>query len=561
MKQAIRQNRLLVTLTVLLSVVGSAATVGIAMILQRVIDAALAGDMEQFRRILVYSLLYLLALALISYLGLLSGKKLIRNLTIDLRGGIFRGIFARSLAEYRTVNSADYLSALSYDIKQVEDNYLQPWLAVLQNGVTFLASLVALLVLSPLVTGVLLGSMLLMFAVPTLFGKALQSRQSAVSEQMALFTASLKDFLSGFEVIKSFALGKRSTDRFRETNKAAAGARFAADRLLAQSESLSQLLAILSQFGVIFLAAYLILTGRMTAGTLVALVQLSGGLVGPVLAMMQSLPKIKGVRPVISRLDALAAVRTDSGRPALSPTFANQVDIRELSFGYKEGQTVLNGVSLTLEKGKKYALVGRSGCGKSTLAKLLTGTYEEYEGSIAYDGLDIRQLDSDLLVQLSATIHQQVYLFDADIRQNVCLYEDFPQQALEEAIQASGMTGFLSGLQDGLGSPVGENGCNLSGGERQRVAVARSLIRSKPLLILDEGTSAVDRQTAYEIESRLLTLPELTLVTITHNMGKELLSLYDEIIYMEQGRIVEKGKLEELLAVNSGFARFVATPA
>ena len=170
MKQAIRQNRLLLAMTVILSVVGSAATVGIAMILQRVIDAALAGDMEQFRRILVYSLLYLLALALIDYLGSLSGKKLIRNLTVDLRGGIFRGIFARSLAEYRTVNSADYLSALSYDIKQVEDNYMQPWLSVLKNGVMFLASLVALLVLSPLVTGVLLGSMLLMFAVPSLFG-------------------------------------------------------------------------------------------------------------------------------------------------------------------------------------------------------------------------------------------------------------------------------------------------------------------------------------------------------------------------------------------------------
>ena len=115
---------------------------------------------------------------------------------------------------------------------------------------------------------------------------------------------------------------------------------------------------------------------------------------------------------------------------------------------------------------------------------------------------------------------------------------------------------FLNQTTQGLSSPVGENGTNLSGGQKQRIAVARAIVRKKPLLILDEGTSAVDMQTAYDIESSLLKLEDLTLLTITHNMRKDLLELYDEIIYMEKGKIAEKGPFEELMKMEGKFNDF-----
>ena len=118
------------------------------------------------------------------------------------------------------------------------------------------------------------------------------------------------------------------------------------------------------------------------------------------------------------------------------------------------------------------------------------------------------------------------------------------------------MVSFLNQTTQGLSSPVGENGTNLSGGQKQRIAVARAIVRKKPLLILDEGTSAVDMQTAYDIESSLLKLEDLTLLTITHNMRKDLLELYDEIIYMEKGKIAEKGPFEELMKMEGKFNDF-----
>ena len=141
------------------------------------------------------------------------------------------------------------------------------------------------------------------------------------------------------------------------------------------------------------------------------------------------------------------------------------------------------------------------------------------------------------LNRLVSVIHQNVFLFDADIYTNICLGECFLKEELEAALENSGVSQFLPGLSQGIYSPVGENGSLLSGGQRQRVAVARALIRHTPILIIDEGTSAVDQQTAYEIESRLLEQKELTVITITHHMNPDLENRYDDIFHLKSADI------------------------
>ncbi|MNJ45771.1 Toxin RTX-I translocation ATP-binding protein [compost metagenome] len=397
--------------------------------------------------------------------------------------------------------------------------------------------------------------MALMFIVPSLFSKALQNKQQAVSTQLSAFTSKLKDLLSGYEVIKSYAMNKHTESDFEGQNITMAKTKFSSDRLFAGNESVSEFLGYTTQFVVIFVAAYLIITGDLSAGMLVALVQLSGGFVGPVLMIMQNISKLQGVKPIVKRIEDFIKYKDDSFTGQKQPIFHHELQMKNLSFAYQE-QSVLKNIDLTIEKGKKYVIVGPSGCGKSTLVKLLSGHYAGYTGDIYMDDNNLKDLDMTQLQVMMATIHQQVYMFDSDVKQNICLYEDFSDQDMEQAVHVSGIYRFLSGLPLGLSSPVGENGSNLSGGQRQRIAVARALIRNKPILILDEGTSAIDAQTAYEIESKLLTIEDLTLITITHNLSPELLSLYDAIIYMEQGEIVGQGTLSELQKHNESFFRF-----
>lgn len=173
-----------------------------------------------------------------------------------------------------------------------------------------------------------------------------------------------------------------------------------------------------------------------------------------------------------------------------------------------------------------------------------------------YDDTEYHMLDNDNVVQLSSIIHQNIYMFDETIYDNICLHEHYPEERIERVIADSGLTEFISELPTGLQYQVGENGSNLSGGQKQRIAVARALIRNKPILILDEGTSAIDMQTAYDIENRLLKMEDLTLITITHHLEPNLLDKYDEIFYMQNGYIKEKGFFKHLINTASCFSEY-----
>lgn len=558
MKTLLKQNKIQFVLTVLISIINSALVVFIAIVIQKLIDAATQKDSYAFMQMILLSIGFLVLTGTVGYLTRLSTRTLIRNLTIHLRKQVFQGIFNRNMEDF--TNTADYISALSNDIKLAEENYFQPILLTLQNVFVFIISLTVLLYLSPLVTLILLVCVGLMFVVPSLFSKAIQLRQSAVSSQMSAFTTKLKDLLSGHEVIKAYGMQRHTEGDFNEQNITTARTKFMADRLFALNESVSELLGFLTQFIVIFVAGYLIITGNLSVGMLVALVQLSGGFVGPVLVIMQNVAMLQGVKPIITRLEDFMTYEDQSFKGKVSPQFHNNVTVKNVSFSYQE-QQVLHDINLTIQKGKKYAIVGPSGCGKSTLIKLLSGYYAGYSGEISMDGLNQKEMDITHLQQMLATIHQQVYMFDSDVKQNICLYENFSEEAMKEVIQLSGIYRFESQLPNGLSSLVGENGANLSGGQRQRIAVARALIRNKPILILDEGTSAIDAQTAYEIESKLLTLEDLTLITITHNLNPDILNLYDEIIYMDQGAIVAQGSYGELKQHSARFCSFQSITA
>ncbi len=557
MKEYLMKNKLILSITVLLNIISSVAAVFLAKLLQKVIDVAISGNMPSFQRILLFSVSYIILLGIISYLYSLCSKMLIRNLTKMLRQKAFSGILKRNINDFSNVNTADYISALTNDVKLIEENYIIPTLLVLQYAVMFIVTLILLFEISPFITLCLIGCIIVMLVLPGLMSKSLQTKQEMLSKQYSVFTSKLKDFFSGFEVIKAFQMANHIKKEFVNENDKAVNAKYQADKMFALNEGISGILAYLTQFSGLFIGAYLIIKGNITAGTLVALIQLSGTFVSPVMMILQNIPKIKSMVPIVNRFKELADYSDTSFEGILEPSFKAGIEIKDLYFSYEEDRPILKNVNLTLHKGKKYAIVGKSGCGKTTLVKVLTGNYSFYTGSITYDGTSLRDLDIEKIHNMASVIHQNIYMFDDSIRQNICLYDDFEGIGLEAALKTSGVSEFVERVPGGLLAMVGENGSNMSGGQRQRVAVARALIRNKPILILDEGTSSVDMQTAYDIESSLLNIEDLTLITITHSLNSDLLGKYDQIIYMEDGVISETGNLSELLSKQGGFCNFV----
>lgn len=556
MRECIKKNKLLLVLTVIFSVISSVALVGLSLFIQTTIDYVTAGNMEGFKRILIYSVGYGILIGLLYFIYDILSKMFIRNLLKMLRNKAFFGILRRNYKDFNSKNTADYISVLTNDMKLVEENYIVPLLLIFQYGVMFVVTVILLLYLSPVVTLGIFISMLLIFIVPSFFGKVLEKKQLELSNRLSFFTSKLKDIFSGYDVIRSYNLKDSIGKEFEEENNNLANTKFAADKIFVINESLSQTLGMGTQFVAIFLSSYLVIKGNLTMGMLIAIVQLSGTFVQPVIMIMSNLPKLNSVKPIIERIDEFSTYKDNDFTGKDKPNFNNNLEVSNLSFSYGNGRSIINDISLKIDKNKKYAIVGGSGCGKSTLIKLMLGYYSDFSGNIKFDGNSIKNLNIEQLNKMISIIHQNVYMFDKTIKDNICLYKEFSEEQINNVLKLSGANKFIEETSNGLNYLVGENGSNLSGGQRQRIAIARALIQQTPILILDEGTSAIDMQTAYDIESKLLNIKDLTLITITHKMSEELLSLYDEIIYMENGQIVESGNLQELLEKKEKFFNF-----
>lgn len=557
MKIYMKQNKVLLLFTILTSIIASLGYVFMAVLLQKLLDIAVEKNMQQFIPMVLFSIFYFVMLGIFLYLQSLLSKRITCKIIKQIRTDVFKGIVSQSMGDFGKRNTADYLSILTNDVKMIEDNFLLPFFEVVQYTVIFISSFVLMIYFDVIVTIVVFVAITLMFLVPSLLGKELEKRQNTLSSQLADFTTKLKDILSGFEIIKSYSMKQYVIQKFDKENSDTIHTKYSVDKLFALNEGLSSFLALMVQIVVLFLSAYFIITERITVGTLLGMVQVSSNLANPLIMIFTNIPKIKSIQPIIEKLTVLSKYELNEVPKKQSATFNSVVSISNLSFAHEKQNRVLDKINLHIEKGKKYVIVGKSGCGKTTLVKLLAGYYTEYSGKILYDNTDLNMMNENDIVQLSSIIHQNIYMFNESVYDNICLHEDYSKESIDKAVKASGLNDVIEKLPEGLLYEAGENGSNLSGGQKQRIAVARALIRNKPILILDEGTSAIDMQTAYDIENHLLKIEGLTIITITHNLKKELLELYDNIIYMENGEIIERGTFEELTSVPSRFLKYL----
>ena len=200
--------------------------------------------------------------------------------------------------------------------------------------------------------------------------------------------------------------------------------------------------------------------------------------------------------------------------------------------------------SFYLQDGEKVGIIGINGTGKSTLLRLLHIPDDNTSGQVLFDGIDIRRLTPESLNSLVSVVQQNVFVFNASIRDNITMFRAFPQETLDEVIRRAHLEELVA--RRGPDALCGEGGCELSGGEKQRIAIARALLKQSSILLADEATAALDAQTAHEITQDILSLTGITRVVVTHRLEASLLECYDEILVLKDGRIAETGTFAEL---------------
>lgn len=518
-----------------------------------IIDIFASGDSSKFLVITIVSISLIIIMFLTEYIDGIVMSSYIKNTVNYLRTDIFSKIINKDIKDFSLDNSGKYISILYNDIKIIEDSFFNNLFQVISCFISFIISLVVLFSISPSIVIFISIFGVLGFVIPNALSKKLVVQKSEYSQNLEEVTSITKDLFSGFEVIKGFNISNKINEIFKtaSTNVEDSKKKYSILEAIIRGFSLS--FSVTIYLGVLLLGGYLMYKESITVGTAIIIIQLSTHIVGPVKLSISLINQIRSVTLIADKIENILEDTNADFEDTKLDSFSNSISIKNLDFSYSEERKALDNINLTFEKNKKYVIVGESGSGKSTLIKLIMRYYNDYSGNISIDNHDLKSIYSADLYKNMSMIQQNVFMFDDSIKENIRLYSTHDDNEILDSCKRAGLSKLIERLPEGINSLVGENGNKLSGGEKQRIAIARALINDTQILILDESTSALDNETAYNLEKSLLNLDDLTLITVTHKLIKNILVDYDEIIVMKNGKIIEKGHFDKLINLKGYF--------
>ena len=534
-------------LAVFSSLIGGSLNLIVSWLMMQLIDAAsgVPGTLPIGTLAMLSGGFVVLCIA-VFLLEYISMPRYIERAMLQYKNFAFRKLTEKGISSFRDESTATYLSALTNDSTSIETDYLGQQMALISKVFTFAGALVMMLWYSPLLTAIAAGVTILPLIASLLTGSRIEAAERRVSDRNRSFTAALSDCLAGFSVVKSFKAEKEIFKLFAENNRALEGEKFSKRRIKTIVGMIGSVTGIIAQLGVFLVGSYFALSGYgLTPGVVVIFVNLMNFMISPIAELPGLLASRKAARGLIDKLaTALESNPVSEGTSELTH-LASGIRLENVSFGYDDSKEVLHGISAFFDAGKAYAVVGASGSGKSTMLNLLTAAAGNYRGNILIDDTELRSIASESLYELISVIQQNVFIFNASIRDNVTMFRSFPEQEIEDAISHAHLNALIAERGDGY--LCGENGKGLSGGEKQRISIARSLLKKSSVLLADEATASLDAQTAHQVASDILDLDGITRIVVTHGLEESLLRRYDGIVVLKDGRIEESGSFDELM--------------
>lgn len=443
----------------------------------------------------------------------------IRILNNEVRHDLYQTLLEKSYRDFHVQDSGEYLSWLTNDVKQIENLAWKPFFECFGRIAQVCWCILALMALHWSLVAAALIISLLMWFVPKVFEKSLGQRGKDCSEQQASAVGTLKDLLSGFDIFRLFQKEKHFLEQADASSELLEKPAYRLKRAQNIAYGLMGYVNVASQFITDILVMFLALKGFVSIGVFAGAGNLTGGVATGLDGITKHRLSFSSGKPYFEKIHFQNKPISCEAEPQ-AVSIENAISLQNVSFQYGTSP-VLDNISMSFEKGKKYALVGPSGCGKSTLLKLLLGWLPDYSGTIAIDGRDIRNFTPAQLQRQMSYIPQDVFLFNTTIRENITMGDSFSDEEIQKTLRDSALDQEVLAMENGLETVVGEGGTCISGGQRQRVAIARALIHKRSILLVDEGTSALDQQNADIVENTLLCNPELTLILVSHHLSKE----------------------------------------
>jgi ATP-binding cassette subfamily C protein len=463
--------------------------------------------------------------------------RFIKNTLLKMKTEYIKKVFGKNINEFNKENNAKYISALTNDFNLIEIDYITGILKVLEGITNFLTGVIIIIIISPIILAVGIFVILVSVAISSIATRPVKKKNKERSTLLEEYSAFTKEVLSAFNIIKTNDLETRVSETFKKQSDKVQSKQYQIDKLISFVYALNNVNFGFTVFALLLTVSYLAITGIATIASVVVIIQNTFNIVGPIAELAEALPKIITSNALFEKIDASLKNVEDYKETKSFDGFKKKIELKNVSFSY-DNDLVLDDITLSFEKGKKYLVVGPSGGGKSTILRLLRKYFNPAKGTILIDGVNLKDIKKVDYFNKIANIEQQVFLFEDTLKNNLTLYKNYTNQEIMDAIKRAGLDDFLKNHAEGLKYKIVDNGKNVSGGEKSRIAIARGLLNKADIILLDEAFASLDYNKAKEIEDSILVLNNVTIINVSHVKIKENLAKYD-VVYSVNNKDVK----------------------
>ena len=478
----------------------------------------------------------------------------------DIRVMVYNKLLSLPMGFFSRQKKGDIIARMSGDVTEIEVSIISSLDMLIKNPILIICYFSALIFLSWELTLFTVTVVPAMAWGMSAIGKKLKRKSLEAQEKWSDTMAQLDETLGGLRVIKAFIAEDKMKERFFNTANEYKKASGKVAVRQASAHPVSELLGSIMIMIVLWFGGTLILSDHapIDASTFIFYMTILYSVLAPLKEFSKASYNIPKGLASMERVDKIMNAENDIREPE-NPIelkgFNDKIEFRGVYFSYEEGKEVLHDISLEVPKGKTVALVGQSGSGKSTLVDLIPRYYDACKGSITLDGTDIRNFRVKALRSLIGNVNQEAILFNDTIFNNIAFgVEGATMEQVIAAAKVANAHDFIMEKEDGYQTNIGDRGSKLSGGQRQRISIARAILKNPPILILDEATSALDTESEKIVQEALDRLTSTrTTIAIAHRLST--IRNADEICVLHEGKIVERGRHEDLLALDGYYKK------
>ncbi|HYV11412.1 MAG TPA: ABC transporter ATP-binding protein [Pyrinomonadaceae bacterium] len=463
-----------------------------------------------------------------------------------LRRELFSHLQRLSLAFHKRSRSGELLTKVTSDTNSVRDAFSEFALTLVTETLTLVGMIVVMFAMNIELSLVVLSTFPILAIISVYRFRRIRDSARKVRKAEGNLAARVSETLHAIALVKAFGRERYETERFESESSETLNESIRTARLEAASSRAADIVNAIGTFAVLVFGSLQALRGRITPGSLLVFVAYMNSLYVPIRTLAKLSAKLSRAFVSAGRISETLGIepeREDSPGAIEATALRGDISFRNVSFEYGAGKPVLRNISFDIAKGQKVALLGRSGAGKSTIISLLLRLYEVEDGAILIDGINVKDYKRESLRQQVAIVMQDSVMFGASVRENIAYGKvDATTDEIIRAAKAANAHEFISQLEDGYDTVIGERGGTLSGGQRQRIAIARAFVRSAPILVLDEPMTGLDVESEAAVRDALNRLMHgKTCLAITHDHASA--ATADRVLILENGRmhVTERG--------------------